>query len=733
VNDSRPQPFRDSIDHILAEMKRLDLLLRRAVLIARKSRTADTPGEFRGLVISDQNIDRMLDSVDFLGDIWKLDPSLTSSIENLDRELERRQEEIRARMDASEQAGVSLALQHLAAACALSPAEVDVLMIALAPELETRYETLYAYLQNDVTRSRPSVDLCLNLICRTEQEKIQARKIFSTDAPLLYFHLVDLHEESYDRTPTHLRHFLKMDDMVTSFMVEQQPRRTATSQLVVPEKSIADLETSASCRADLQNLADALTHNGTDHAVIQLWGTSEELLKEASEALAHTLNKDVLHADLGRLAADDAKLGALVRDAVLWDNLLVVTRGADGSSDLETDKQSQVEDLLLKRITESNIALVLLSPNEQFAGVSSSTHLWRLQIESPDFEIRRAAWQAVFPGSGADIDTDRLADTFAFAGEPVRQTASLAMSRARLRDPADPKPTMADALAAGRDLTTPNMQRFAIAIEPRYTWDDLVLPAEQIRQLRGVAARIKYRNTVHRTWGFEKRLARGRGLGVLCSGPTGTGKTMTAEVLAHELCLDLFQIDLSSVVSKFIGESEKHLSLIFREAEMSQSLLFFDEADALFGKRTEVNTAQDRFANVETSYLLQRIEQYQGLVMLATNFQENIDDAFLRRLHCVVRFPFPDEAAREKIWKLQFPPQAPLAEGVDFRYLAKQFQISGASIRNIALEAAFLAAQDAAPDQHISMDHIIQAIKLELLKQGKLVMKSDLGQYSRAS
>ncbi len=310
---------------------------------------------------------------------------------------------------------------------------------------------------------------------------------------------------------------------------------------------------------------------------------------------------------------------------------------------------------------------------------------------------------------------------------------SLAQARATLRDPAAAKVAMADLLAAGRDLTTPNLQRFAVPIEPSYGRQDLVLPAGQLKQLHGVSARLQFRSVVYRNWGFGKNAGSGRGLSVLFTGPTGTGKTMAAEVLARDLSLRLFQIDLASVVSKYIGETEANLSMIFREAELSQSLLFFDEADALFGKRTEVKDAHDRYANIEVNYLLQRIEQYQGLVVLASNFQENIDDAFLRRLHCVVRFPFPDEAAREQIWKLQFPASAPVAAPLDFQYLASQFKLSGANIRNVVLEAAFLAAQEGGAGAKISMDHIIAAIKYEHQKQGKLVMKGDLGKYSKAS
>jgi SpoVK/Ycf46/Vps4 family AAA+-type ATPase len=727
------QPFRDSVEHLLAELKRLDLMLRRAVLVARQARSADTPDEFRGLVISEENVDRMLDSVDFLGDIWKLDDTLIQSVEGLDQELESRQGEIRARMTASAQAAEKLSLPYLAAVCGLAPAEVDVLLIALAPELETRYETLYAYLQNDVTRKRPSMDLCLNLICRSEQEKIQARQIFSPDAPLRHFHLIDLREESYDRNPTQLRYFVKLDDIVTRFLLEKQPRQTATGRLVVPTTEIAALETSAATRSELHNLAQAINQNGTDHAIIQLWGGHDAPLTEAAEALAHALNKSVLYADLGRLDADAAKLGALIRDSALWDNLLVVDRGRQELTETERSKISQMEEVLLARIVESNLAVVVLSPDEQFGSVSGSTHLWRIHIEAPDYETRREAWRSAWDESVPDADLDRLADLFSFSGERVHQTASLARARATLRDPADPRISLPDILAAGRDLTTPNMRRFATPIEPKYGWDDLVLPPEEAKQLRAVAARLQYRNVVHRNWDFGAKLSRGRGLGVLFTGSTGSGKTMAAEVLANELSLRLFQIDLATVVSKYIGETESNLSIIFREAEVSQSLLFFDEADALYGKRTEVSDAHDRYANIEVNYLLQRIEQYQGLVVLATNFLENIDDAFLRRLQCVVRFPFPDERAREEIWKRQFPAKAPVAEGLDFAFLASQFKLSGGNIRNVAMEAAFLAAQEKGADARISMDHIIEAVKHEYQKQGKLVMKTDLGRYSRAS
>lgn len=279
--------------------------------------------------------------------------------------------------------------------------------------------------------------------------------------------------------------------------------------------------------------------------------------------------------------------------------------------------------------------------------------------------------------------------------------------------------------AAVRRLASGRLENLAVRIAPRRTWDDLVLPRHQERQLRELVARHRLSNTVFEDWGF--RPIPSAGLVALFAGPSGTGKTLAVEVIGHALSLDVYKIDLSTVVSKYIGETEKNLEQIFSAASSANLVLFFDEADAIFGKRSEVADAHDRYANIEVAYLLQRLERYDGIVVMATNLRANIDDAFLRRIHVHVEFRDPDEQERLRIWQLSFPPAAP-AEELDLRWLAKQFRITGGNIRNAALTSAFFAAEG---DRPIAMQDVVRGLDREFEKIGRLRTETDFGQYYR--
>jgi SpoVK/Ycf46/Vps4 family AAA+-type ATPase len=252
------------------------------------------------------------------------------------------------------------------------------------------------------------------------------------------------------------------------------------------------------------------------------------------------------------------------------------------------------------------------------------------------------------------------------------------------------------------------------------------LPPSTLGRLRELAAAIRHRHIVYGQWGFGERVVTGTGIKALFAGVSGTGKTMAAGVIARELGLDLYKIDLSGVVSKYIGETEKNLDRIFRAARAANAIVFLDEAEAIMGKRSEVKDAHDRYANIEVAYLLQKLEEHDGIVILATNLKRNIDDAFNRRIQYVIDFPRPQETERERIWRGMFPAVSPLDPDVDFGFLARQFDLAGGDIRNVVLDAAFLAAEDGGV---IGMGAIVEALARQLAKQGKTPIGNDFGKY----
>ena len=341
-----------------------------------------------------------------------------------------------------------------------------------------------------------------------------------------------------------------------------------------------------------------------------------------------------------------------------------------------------------------------------------------VKVTLPDVPRSAAIWRHSLAGHVADPGqwADELAGRFRLPAARITAAVELA-DNDRLTRPESRALTLADVAAACRQQSNQNLGERAVKVQPVCGWDDLVLPEDRLEKLRDICAQVRHHYRVYVGWGFGAKLSHGKGISALFSGPSGTGKTLAAEVLAHDLQLDLYKVDLSGVVSKYIGETEKNLAKIFAEAETGNAILFFDEADALFGKRTAVSDAHDRYANIETSYLLQRIEDYEGVVILATNLRQNMDEAFTRRIRFIVDFPFPEADSRMRIWRTLLPPQAPVAADVDLGWLARQLEVAGGSIKNIVLNAAFLAAADGGV---IDRRHVLRGARREFEKIGKL-------------
>ncbi|HJU55667.1 MAG TPA: ATP-binding protein, partial [Pyrinomonadaceae bacterium] len=345
----------------------------------------------------------------------------------------------------------------------------------------------------------------------------------------------------------------------------------------------------------------------------------------------------------------------------------------------------------------------------------------RLDVRKPSAAEQRELWHKVLGPLAQELngELELLTSHFDFGMETIRAASVQAREGFVRESDVAPGPVLWDACRVQGRM---RLDDLAQHIEPRAAWEDLVLPEHQLRSLREIAAHVRRRAKVYETWGFASKGTRGLGISALFTGASGTGKTMAAEVLANELRLDLYRIDLSQVVSKYIGETEKNLRRVFDAAEESGAVLLFDEADALFGKRSEVKDSHDRYANIEVSYLLQRMEEYRGLAVLTTNLKTALDKAFLRRLRFVVQFPFPDAVARARIWEKIFPPDTPTTN-LDAKKLAR-LSIAGGNIRNIALNAAFLAADENAS---VTMAHLLRAARGEYEKLEKPLTETESG------
>jgi SpoVK/Ycf46/Vps4 family AAA+-type ATPase len=347
--------------------------------------------------------------------------------------------------------------------------------------------------------------------------------------------------------------------------------------------------------------------------------------------------------------------------------------------------------------------------------VALSRGIVMVDVPMPGEAARAELWRrAIGPAPGLDLD--RAAARYPITGGLIVRASESAIAHARARGAHEP--INDDDIHAGvRSTLDAKLSALGVRITWRQTWSDLVLPDDALQEIREFIARVRHRRRVYDEWGFSRKMAKGLGLSALFAGPPGTGKTMVAGIIADELALDLYQIDLSRIVSKYVGETEKNLANVFDAAEAGHAILLFDEADSLFAKRTEVKSSVDRYANLEVNYLLQRMESFNGITILTTNLDSSIDDAFRRRISFRVDFPMPEIEDRERLWQTMLPKQADVAPNIDFRTLATKFEFSGGYIRNAVLRAAFFAADEGTP---ITYKHLQRAALLEYTSMGKI-------------
>lgn len=670
-----------STAHLLGRLRVIDARVRRAV---QRRREAD-PGaddRFRGLYISETEVDGLMAGAGRRGPPA---PDLEAAAD-----LAR----VEAEADAAEAAGADLRLRRLARSFGLDAFDVELLLIALAPDVDPRFERLYAYLHDNVSRRRASTGLALEL-CGAPVASGERRRLGPLGA-LCRHRLVAVEE------PEHpfLTRSLRVPDRVTGHLLGDDTPD--------PHVHAVDADYTAVALGDVDLLARAIRLGARLVYLREPLGGAG--LSLATAALAQ-LAMPAVALDLTRLGPDgdvEELMGRAAREAGLGDGAVV-------AGPVEALAGRDVA--AVRAVAEAQARVVVIGSSGWDPRWSRETPLI-LEAPVPAPRETEALWRRAL-GSEVVVPPSQ----FRLSPEQIGRAATAA----RLQAGAAGRALHVEDLRAGaRAQNAAGLERLARRIEPRVAWPDLVLPPHVAAQLSELVARVRQRHRVLDDWGMAGGSSKGHGVKALFAGDSGTGKTISAEVVAGALGLDLYVIDLATVVDKYIGETEKNLDRIFAEADRVNGVLLFDEADALFGKRSDVKDAHDRYANVEVAYLLQRMELFEGLAILTTNLRSNLDEAFARRLDAIVDFPMPEEDDRARLWERHLSPGVPRSGDIDVAFLARAFRLSGGNISNVAMAAAYMAAD---ADRAVTMADLIRATEREYRKLGHLCLESEFGPY----
>jgi AAA+ superfamily predicted ATPase len=707
----------ESLRHLRARVALVEDRIRQLVAHRRAADPApDDP--FRGLYLSDEMVDHLL-----AGSANEPDPDRVA------------REDLAAEAREQVANGATLRLLDLARAADLNDLDVELLVVALLPDLDSRVERFYGYLNDDVTRRRATIGLALD-VAGVSASSASARARLLPGGPLVDSALVQV--EDADRP--FLTRALRVPDRVSAHLLGNNTPDPALVDLL---DDVPPLQTELS-----ERLGRALTAPRRLAYIRERGGGVGIALGAAAIA---SQGRPVLAVNTATLRPgrgfDDA-VAALRREALLQ-GAGVVAGSVETLTAVDPDAVRRFADLPVPMVLVGtgtwdpmwtrHVPLLVdapaLTPSER-------RELWlgelarRTERHQPGSETRAAPIDGELTGAGGTSPAaSAVPEHFVLGPQQVARAVVAAEFAAALRAP--------EALAAAgaqtvvqlepddlrRGARTQNaagLERLARRVEPAVDWDDIVLPPNAVGQLHELSARARHRDQVLVEWRMRPGAGRGRGVTALFAGDSGTGKTMAAEVIAGDLGLDLYTVNLATVVDKYIGETEKNLERIFAEAGGVNAVLLFDEADAIFGKRSEVRDAHDRYANIESAYLLQRMETFDGLAVLSTNLRANIDDAFTRRLDMIVDFPAPDEKARLAIWERCLVPPVPTEPDLDLEFCARSFTLSGGNIRSAATTAAYLAAAAGGP---IGMSELIAAVQQEYRKLGRLVLEREFGHY----
>ncbi|MAY81653.1 MAG: hypothetical protein CL930_12820 [Deltaproteobacteria bacterium] len=684
-------------EELATRLRRTDLLLLRAVRRQRARPAMRAKGQFWGSVITDDEVDGLLRAhgeIDY--------PSGADGLE--------------------EAVGASAALRdepsgrfgRLRKAFELDGDDADLVLLSLAPEISAGYGKIFAYLNDNLNQAYLTVDLATRVLRTERTQRLALQSRLMNGAPLIQNRLLQLNPDT--GVDTHTSRRVHPSGRLLQWILEE--KELPESLGFTPIDTAGEVFTPKATGDRLEQVSSSLDRPVT----LVITGSTQGSREGVAIDIAQRAGRPLVRIDLDRCRQYIEQPYDLIRELRLSGALPYLINVSDQQEDPQLRNQVR---LLGAALAVLPYPVLVGGTDRRAVGglLGGDRPSLTIQVQRSTLQERIGAWTNAMTARGWSVENGQdVAERFySVGGTTIYQVLERASAEC-----GGAEPTLETMWAAARECSRPEFQGLAEHIVPRYTWDDLILSDKIKSQLQHLVNYLAEQETVFHRWGARSIRARGYGIKALLSGGPGTGKTMAAEVIAGTLGLDLFRVDLSSVISRWVGETEKNLKEIFDAAEGGTAVLLFDEADSLFGSRGEVKQAQDRFANQEVSFLLQRLEVFEGCAILTTNLQENIDEAFLRRFGAVIEFPLPSVEQRTQLWQRAIPAGAPKADDLDLDAIAKQFVIAGGSIINSAINACILASTAKEP---VGMKHLVTAVALEYIKMGKQVTRVHFGEW----
>ena len=711
------------IEHLLLRLRPLNRALRAAVERQGKAAARLFRPDITPLCVTEEQVQTLLDDMDGLLD----SPIAARAPASLTPEEEAAEDKLRRRCAATQ---TILPLDRLTQSLDLSAFEQESVLLCAAVELDRSYERVYAYILDELNRRYPCVELLSSLTAVNLAERCARRQALGRHGKLRRTAVL----QAYGEPVTELRQELRIAPGLFASLTGAGDMTSLfrdRAEVAIPSRLDAVDLPAAIDPAIIERSGQALRERRV--ATLGVWGPPHGGQSEVAVAIAvaaalplrrltftETLGQGVAHE---RSVIESIQTAAAL-NAILWIDTEPLTEPSG-------ENLRSFGSALADHLAASPIPIILtgVRPWRPTALLGARAYA-ELELEAPSYAERQTMWERALPDVSKD-QRDDLATRFRIQNSELRAIAQVARTQAWLAGNGLSSPISDQLETACAAVTRKHGHQFATVINPRRGPDDLILPEALHSQVIEVAQFFKAWPRVAEGWGFGRLVTGLGGIRALFTGDSGTGKTLSAEVIAGQLRMPLLKIDLSRIVSKWVGETEKHLEQAFREAEDSHAVLFFDEADALFGKRGEVRHGVDRYANMEVSYLLQRLEAYYGLVILASNLRDNIDHAFIRRFQIVLHFTRPEPAERRRIWELAIPKTAPLEEGIDFDLLAR-LDLTGAGIVGAVQTAALLASEAEAETGNavITKSHLVRAIARQYRREARLLTSSELGPYA---